>query len=809
MFRYTVCLAAVFVVFERPASVDAGDKARPRVDLWGDPLPAEALLRLGSVRFRHQNAVTAIAFSPDGKTLASADSDGRGYLWRVSDGKEIRRFIGHEFFVTALAFSPDGKLLATASVDESVRLWVVATGAEVRQLTAGNTVAAVVFSPDGKRLAFAGEDRTVRIRDTETGTEALVFRGHAKGIRALAYSPDGQILASAGKDQGIRLWQTSSGSMLRVLSGHTSSVQSLAFAPDGKTLASADSDVLRLWDVASGREVRKRKGYTPWLAFSPRGSMLASAANTRAVRLWDYRGNDDASPRYLPAPAENFAAIAISPDGKLLARASASHVVRLWDLAGGNEITPLPGHREGIDTITFAPDGKLLATASRDGTARLWDAATGKEIHKLAAHDIRALAFSTDGKHLATAASTRRSLQLWDTASGRKLHSYADPDARIIAPVLAPDAGLLAYAAQGDGSIGLWDVRAGKEIRRLQGIRKAPTCLEFSDDGRVLVAAAADTARLWDMATHKELLPLNGLAGEDNPIKAIALSADGRILATGGEDTEIRLWETASGKRVRNLKGSPAPSLALAFSPNLRLLAAAGKDHIVRIWDTVTGQAVHQFAGHRHAVTSLSFTPDGRRLASAGADAGALVWDVSALAKLPPPFPIRTANLPRLWQELAGFNATQAEDVIWSLAAVPEQAIPFLATRFRPVPPVDPDRLKELIADLDHGSFTRRQQAFAALETLEEAAAGALRERLTRPSSLEHRLRMRRLVDRIEKKSLAEEMRRVPRVIRILERCGTPEARTALAELARGAPGAGRTEQARAALARLEKRRPR
>jgi WD40 repeat protein/nitrous oxidase accessory protein NosD len=287
----------------------------------------------------HTNWVNSVAFSPDGRLLASGSRDYTIKLWEVATGSLVRTLEGHTNWVNSVAFSPDGRLLASGSSDRTIKLWEVASGSLVRTLS-GHTsdVNSVAFSPDGRLLASGSDDRTIKLWEVATGSLVRTLTGHEGSVRSVAFSPDGRLLASGSWDDTIKLWEVASGSLVRTLSGHTSDVNSVAFSPDGRLLASGSSDrTIKLWEVASGSLVRSLSGHTDLVrsvAFSPDGRLLASGG---------CKGGD------------------------------VDDRIQLWDVSSGQRLSLFQGHTGCVNSVAFSPDGRLLASGSGDATIKLWD----------------------------------------------------------------------------------------------------------------------------------------------------------------------------------------------------------------------------------------------------------------------------------------------------------------------------------------------------------------------------------------------------------------------------------------------------
>ena len=664
---------------------------RPNTDFYGDPLPAGALARLGTTRFRRAGDWgKGLALTPDGAMLIAASDSHALFCWDTTTGRLIREIKVEPMNIRGFALAPDGRQIAVAGfwysddqtkVERQVRILDPATGQTVRTLNRTDRDVddhAMAFTPDGKLLVSLGTGGILRIEELATGVEILQEKFARDNSPSLALSPDGSTIALAtGANTGkFYVWKWQSGEQPRELkaSGTDRSYGELAFSPDGQQLAVCLNHVdhpIQIWEVASGKLLHRlvlpepKRHVRGTLLFSPDGQTLFvpgyrnDSSTAVAIHFWNptsgnYEGRMDVA---------GGGHLAMSADGRLLATGGDAGA-RVWKWPSREEIAPNDAaHRGSVGRLATTKSGEIV-TASDDGTIRVWDPATQQQRLNLQhSYWVRDIAVSPDGSHLVSSALDD-TVRLWDLASGREI--YRLPGHGRMGGTRA-----VAFAADGQsfGSFGddcylrVWDVRTGKALLehkiRPTGVKVPEEDADhddldffhidkahFSPDGSLFLLSIGkhfvfrtdsgqELRAIENRGSHVTALAVSPdnrymLTSAWGKQQAIKMS-DGRTLYTAEKNNPITLWDPASGQVVKEILLEGGGAGPVAFSPDGERFAVSSMrpKNKITIYNTATGAELQSIDDVPGRAWSLCFTQDGRSLVSGQSDSTALVWKLN------------------------------------------------------------------------------------------------------------------------------------------------------------------------------------
>ncbi|MVU79607.1 TIR domain-containing protein [Nocardia sp. ET3-3] len=629
----------------------------------------------------------ALAFSPDGGTVAVGCDSGSVVIYGADTGRTLRTLHGHRARTFAVAYTE--KVLVTGSADGTVRIWDAASGA-VRKIlsghrnwpwpletdTAGTLLATgdaagtlrLWLLPDGEplhefpapggvprrvycvafhrdRVAAAYHDGTVRIWQTTTGAEIGGFRGADGPVRRICWNPMGALLAAGGADGRLGLWDPATGELVHDLPGHRDIVYTVAFHPVEPILASGDlCGAIRLWDTGTGTLLHSRDEHGSarihWLDFDPSGDMLATGDTAGAVYVRD--GRTGAPLHKLTGHTGSIWPFAFRPDGTQLAVADDQFALRIWDPATGASLHALNGHGRHVRAVSFNADGTLLAGCGNDGSVRLWDAATGRLAQRLQGSPdglitLESGAFSpVDPAQLVTVGNAGR-LRVFDIEAATAERDITVDSAPVWAIAYDPTARFIA-TANDDDTVTLWTRETGGEHAVCAEHRGRVRSIAFDIDG-IRMATGCDDGhiRVWEVESGELIATLSDPepSGRTGGHRVYGVAFHGDRLAGISWDGTVRIWSPAGGPPLHRLDLHRGRLWCAAVDPVSGTLATAGDDLVIHLWDIASGRHLHTLHGHRNRVRSLAFAPSGRLLASGGNDGSIMLWSLGAHGSAP------------------------------------------------------------------------------------------------------------------------------------------------------------------------------
>ena len=790
--------------YQYPKTKISGPPTFVGKDCHGDPMPAGARARLGSIRLRHSDRVGQVIFSPDGKWLASHCRWERSIkVWETASGKLRRRLKAVD--LVKMTFAPDGHSLAlilqpSAFTGEIlVECWNLSTGKRIRRIRDEDRHAdegGLAFSPDGKDLYFGRS--YLRRLDLKSGK--ILFPKEAdppvEDITALAIAANGATLITAHVDGSIRFRDPNSGKDRCRFEGVGAS--RLAISADGKVLALAAPGRLESWQmfpdakqIASKRRLAMEEiGSIMCLGLSPDAAKLLSLSDDGLVCLWDTNGRK----RLVRRQMQPFhaGAVAFDTDNCALAVTAddTSRCLRLLNVARGEDLFADRHVGKRVTCMTFSADGRILVTGSDDKTLRFWQAGSGKMLTKVRLPQVPSqVDFDGDGKHLIAGGNGH----WWNIALTKQGKDGASLPAREPFGAL-PDEPHWHRVKPHRGRAIPWKINLFEHCtltpdgfildvqrRKIQVINRLQLS-EIAINGSYYGAALAPNRRFLAALQDENTMTLTEIALEQR--------------RGGLANQELDRWQIPK----QELPGSqPWLIPCIGLLPGNRLVAVGTPSGSILFWDLASSQQIHRIPGHDTAVSLLAFSPNGRVMACAYRDATVLLWDCPILSTEP----ANPAPLSQLWNDLESADSPSAWKAHWGLVMGTTKTESFLEKHLRPVRIVDFRPLAKLMKELDSDQFAVRTRAMKDIEKMGLAAESALLEAQKKPGTLEKQRRLQQLLEKLEqaRKRQVQELR----ALAVLEQLNSPGAIAILEELASGDPKAPLTIAARASRRRLGK----
>lgn len=527
-----------------------------------------------------------MALSHDGKLLAACDVIGGVRVWDIESKTEVGFFKARG--MGCVAFSPDSSLLAAGSFDCLVRVWNIVSKECVLDFTTDSRPVELGFSPDGVVLAVGLEDYRIHLWNLDVDDFVETLEGSQARLSSITFSPDGRLLVATAR-RNIYVWNLES-KHLASLENAEGDITFARFSHDGTLLASGCRGNLQLWDVVSCQNVSVFDANGRAVGdvfFDPNGELVAAGWCDREVHIWDVRFTPCAGSVIRAYPSSAATSMAFHPDGRLVALGDQSGAIAIWSIVSKRRVSVLKLHTARVESVCFSSHGKLLASASQDGTIRLWSAsATATDSYEpittleAGIKPAQALCFSPDDTLLASGGL--KDILLWSVESHTCLAKIEDPKSHAMDLCFSPDGRRLAGVYQAF-TVKIWDVQSRKCEGDLKPNFPWVSSLHFSPDSRHVVVSAASDIHLWDVETMQSIAQFES---GDTHNRCVRFSPDGKLIAVASQDQQIRLWQsdTTPPQLIATLQGHTGHVISCAFSSDSRLLVSASTDGSLRIW---------------------------------------------------------------------------------------------------------------------------------------------------------------------------------------------------------------------------------
>ncbi|MDH5367182.1 MAG: caspase family protein [Cyclobacteriaceae bacterium] len=605
----------------------------------------------------HRAAILSIAYSPDGKFIATGSRDNSIKLWEVATGREIRTFLGHLSTVNALSFDPTGLYLASGSSDKNIIIWEVTTGKEKLKISGHkDRVTSVAFSPDGTQLASAGWDRNAYIWSLSSGEKTGEFRvypamGSGVGSNVL-FSKDAKHLITGNDDGKIIIYNLELNIPVDTL--RNISPSSCGGCPSyiqlndkGTELLSASrKGAVTLWSLKSGKIIKEFGGEdSDYNSVGTRGNyVFVSKSDT--VKIWNIAGK---LVRKITVDDTEINAAKISPNGKYITVVANDRMTRTWNIQTGKLTQTLKGILNNVeddglgldpesywqynisryinfrDNISVSPDEKSIVKGHYGNVAQLWNLSKGRVIRTFDGHEKAVICstFSKDGKYLFTG-SGDKTAKMWEVATGKEIKTFKG-HRELIFEIAISENGKYMVTGSWDSSAILWDIESGEIIHHYRMDNNSPYSLSFAlNDNYLLVGGIGRDFKMIEIDTGEQVRKIIGHSEIISDVKV-----KGSNFLTASWDGVAKLWDMKSGLITQKFVGHQGHVYAVTFDKNKKWVATASADRTARLWDIKTGKELKSFQGHSDVVTSVDFINNDQYLITHSLDGTTKIWDIS------------------------------------------------------------------------------------------------------------------------------------------------------------------------------------
>jgi WD40 repeat protein len=637
------------------------------------------LLMLTSVRLPGQNiqtvvqtghyaAVTSVCYSTDGNFIATGSSDKTIKLWRRSDGKEIRSYVGNDYGINYVEINKLGTLILSVSENGTLMIWDLPSGNIIKKLKpAEDRFTCASFHPDGRLVITGSRKSGIEVFDILTGNKITEFKAIPRDLysekafnyseaRTVKFSTDGKFVIAGVADYTAILWDASTGKELgkfkNTNSTCTSCLTEAQISADNKYVITVSSDSVKVFNRETGLLVRQlfgSGGSPEGLTFS-NDSRFIAAFESGVAEVWEL-----ATGKLLIKKGDyserKIMSLGISPDSKQIATGNEKRTSDVFDISSGKIVMTLKGYLNQVDEriltdpymywaalvneAKLSPDGKYIAVGRTGNNAKLIDFKTGKVYKTLSGHKsmVISLCFSKDGKYLATGGIDGKAI-IWDVETGKSVRTFTFPDEKeaIFSVDFSSDNKMLATAIWG-GYVVIWDIQSGDQLRAISPHdRRGCYQVKFTPNDVYFISAGLDQKlKLIEIDTGEEI---RIFTGHTELVNSINFNASGDKFITSAWDGTIRVWDLMSGLQISKIKAHRGGVYSAKFDPSGKFIVSGGDDFMVKLWDATTGVLVSEFAGHQGGVGDVNITSDLKYIISGSRDGSIRFWSVDEKSEL-------------------------------------------------------------------------------------------------------------------------------------------------------------------------------